>query len=181
MTALSERELRRWYWDLVLADIKFDPNQRRDRDGRWTDENLAPALLEEREEALENAEQVGGEFFHGTSGGIDRFGSGLAFLAPEPDESRPFAEGFGLDSSASGRIVRVTAKRGPSRDVSADVEDAIIEGDDPDEAVRAAAEEARLEGYRYVTFSHPSVFGGKDFRAVISLFPDEDLVIEGEA
>lgn len=34
-SALSERELRRWYWDLVLADVKFDPDQPRDEDGRW--------------------------------------------------------------------------------------------------------------------------------------------------
>jgi hypothetical protein len=122
-------------------------------------------------------ESHGARLYHGAHTAFRGFEAGQAtYLAPDPEQARVFAERFGLLPSPDARVIPVDAPPGRAKDVAAAVDAAIARDDDPQDALDAEIATARGEGYRYVTYDHPSgVEGEPDFTATVSLHPNEDL------
>lgn len=146
------------------------------------EENEAPAA------ETGPAEEVnpGTTFYHGTSAKDDfaSFKGDVVYLSENPDEAKAFAENPILGGSRGAgkpRTLKITAKGGKVKNINDTVQNAVMEDDDLDAAIAAEAKQARKEGYRYLSFEHPSTVEGVDeFTAKISLYPAEDLKIEQE-
>jgi broad specificity phosphatase PhoE len=122
--------------------------------------------------------------YHGTSAPLFAyFNDGLVYLAADPKETKVFAEnpiaggGRGVGPS---RTLTVVAAGGTRKDISSEVDDALVNDEDVDEVIGREADKARAEGHSYVTFNHPSGVEGRDeFQAIVSLNPKKDLKISG--
>jgi len=122
------------------------------------------------------------DYFHGTSAAdFTEFRDGLIYLAPAPEEALAFAVNpilGGGRGKGQPRVMKVQAKPGKSKNIDDAVMDALMNDDDIDEVIEQEATKARQEGFRYMTFHHPSSVDGSDeFEATISLYPKQDLKI----
>lgn len=118
-------------------------------------------------------------FYHGTAAeDFAEFNTDITYLSPDRDNARMFSENPILAKFQTGeqRVLEVSAKEGKTKDISASIVEAIMEDDDVDDVINQEAEQARREGYRYLSFDHPGVTD-EDFTATISLYPKEDLRI----
>lgn len=120
------------------------------------------------------------EFFHGTAAKskITRFKPGITFLSPDPENARQFAENPILSGSSDGhkgggkpRVIQVTVHSGKIKDISAEVDDAIFNDEDPDQVIAEEAKKALANGFEYVKFMHPG-HNGEDFFALVSAKPE---------
>ena len=119
-------------------------------------------------------------FYHGTAAktGIEKLKAGIVFLSPDPKNARMFSESPILSMSATGdkgggkpRVIKVTVTPGKIRDISAEVDDAIFNDEDPDPIIAEAAKKALADGFEYVKFMHPG-YDGEDFFALVSAKPE---------
>lgn len=103
---------------------------------------------------------------------------GDVYLTPQRDEAFGYARGGHLGGSA-GRpaVIAVQAAAGKTRFAHGEVDDAVLAGEDPDEALGKIISVARRQGYRYVRFLHPSFSGRGDQIVYVSLYPNEDLTL----
>ena len=69
------------------------------------------------------------------------------------------------------------AKDGKTKDISTIVDETIMDDGDLDKAIDLEAKKARERGFRYLSFLHPSTLHEGGFKAIISLYPTEDLHI----
>jgi ADP-ribose pyrophosphatase YjhB (NUDIX family) len=124
--------------------------------------------------------EKGGVLFHGTGHEhLDLSKGGETYMALDYDETHAFATGevVGTGGSMTGRspnVARMIAKPGKTIDVSAELEDALFEGDRTESDV---FNDAKKKGARYVTFNHPSNVGRLEFQVVVALHPKEDLTV----
>lgn len=127
-------------------------------------------------------------FYHGTAAkvGIDKFKAGIVFLSPDPLNARMFAESPILSGSATGdkgggkpRVINVKVTPGKIRDISAEVDDAIFNDEDPDPIIEKEAKKALNEGFEYVKFTHPG-HDGDDFFALVSAKPETIKAVDPE-
>jgi hypothetical protein len=113
----------------------------------------------------------GQRFYHGTaSPNLTKFSAGLVYLAANSKEAATFAK----DST----VLMVKGYAGTVKDISGVVDAAVADGDDVDVVIETAAQDARADGYGYVTFTHPGA-EGNDFRATVAVWP-ERLTIHKE-
>lgn len=119
-------------------------------------------------------------FYHGTAAKNDftSFQGDLVYLAPNIADAKIYAENFILAKGKQGkpRVLVVLAKNGLVRNIDAEVINAIFNDYDVDEIIETASRKARIDGYRYLEFEHPGV--EDNFLARISLYPNEDLIIQ---
>jgi hypothetical protein len=125
----------------------------------------------------------GETFYHGTTAKeFGKFRSGLTYLTSDKAEAQGFADspllaGHFEAGGGEPRAVEITAKPGKVKNIGPAIDDAIMEGVDPDEVIEGMRPELTKEGVRYVEFSHPSTSGGEDMTVRVSLYPDEDLAV----
>ena len=116
-------------------------------------------------------------FYHGTAKPLRSVKQGLMYLAPDRPSANLFATNPILNrGGTTPRVLAFEVKPGRVRDISRQVDDAIMEVSDIDldATVADEAKRARMEGYRYLSFLHPGI-GDDYFRAIVSLYPDVDL------
>ena len=126
--------------------------------------------------------KTGGRLYHGTTApDFSQFRGDYAYLTDYPTETEPYARG--MDGSNAGvgqpvrpRVIAVAAAPGKIKSIDDAVLEAIMEGD-IDETIRTEAKKARKQGYRYLSHEHPGIKTDKDYTAIISLYPQEDLSI----
>jgi hypothetical protein len=111
-------------------------------------------------------------FYHGTSArDFAGFHSGLAHLAEDPDEAAAYSK---IGGGGNPATYKVLAKAGTTIDI-----DPALDADRAALKYRTfeqTAADARAQGARYMTHTHPSFQpGGADFRVTTSLYPDQDL------
>lgn len=125
-------------------------------------------------------EENGNIFYHGTTalGEFNSFDRDLIYLSPDKPNAAMFAENPILNRGKKGRqrVLKIIAKDGKSKDITAEVLTALNNDKDIDAAIREEAKKARQQGFRYITFDHPGATDA-DFTATISLYPKEDLNI----
>jgi hypothetical protein len=150
-------------------------------------EGEAERILRRRGNA-KRQEQEKGEpqrFYHGTTASFEDFKPGEpVYLAPHQSA----AQGFANDPLAAGhaggkgkpKVLAVDAKPGKVQDIDEEVLQALDEGEGPDDIIKRMMPQFKKDGVRYVEFDHPGPGGAEDFRARVSLFPEEDLVIVRE-
>lgn len=112
----------------------------------------------------------------GTQGEFEFGRPGLAYLANEPGEAMAYARGAipgtGRGQTGDPNLVAVqVADDARVRDVDAEVADAIAADEDIDAAIEQLAEQARADGYDFITYNHPGVRADQ-FRAVVVANPD---------
>lgn len=120
-------------------------------------------------------------YYHGTSSeDFERFEQAIVYLTSDWKEALAFAKnpilGGGRGVGVS-RILKVEAKEGKTKDISTTVDETIMTDGDLDEVLVAETVKSREEGYRYLSFLHPPTHHEGEFRAIISLYPSEDIHI----
>jgi hypothetical protein len=120
-------------------------------------------------------------YYHGTSSkDFTEFGDNYTYLTDRQDEAKAFSENpiiGGGRGKGKPRVLDVTAKPGPVKDIDSEIQNGIMEGIDPDDVIKEMMPKLKDEGIRYVEFNHPSTTTGEDFKATVSLYPKEDLAI----
>lgn len=120
--------------------------------------------------------------YHGTRGMSPIKKGKTLYLTADPYEAQAYALGKipgTVRGSAGDPTVRSFKLGGFSSgmDINAEVEEALMEGDDVDPIIDAAVERARKLGYGHVTFNHPSASSHKDsgdeFPVIIPTFPED--------
>lgn len=130
--------------------------------------------------------------YHGTSAQFDKIKGnqdGVTYVATDPAEAKAFAEDpiLGGGNGSTPRVIQLSATKGKTKDVTDEVSSYVFESDPNidysamtiDDVIREEAQRAREQGYRYITFEHPSSITDGDFTARVSLFPEEDLANAG--
>jgi len=103
---------------------------------------------------------------------------GDVYLTVQRGEALGYARGGHLGGSAGRPAVAVVqAASGKTQLAHGEVDDAVLAGDDPDEALEKIISVARQQGYRYVRFLHPSFSGRGSQIVYVSLYPNEDLTL----
>lgn len=118
-----------------------------------------------------------GTLFHGTREPITVFQPRPTYLTPDETQAGQYARGVHLGGKGTGEPITlpVATKPGRTVDVNDELFKAMDDGWDVGDALEDAIANARHNGYRYVTYDHPSAGGGDDHRVVVSLHPHEDL------
>lgn len=117
--------------------------------------------------------------YHGAQEPLAAVRAGLLYLTPDEEEAWGYAEnGHRLGVKAPVPTVHTfAAKAGKTLDIEDDNFYDEVENGDVEEHIIRRAEKARAEGYRYLTFEHPSFVAGGRQSVVISLFPHQDLTM----
>jgi len=121
--------------------------------------------------------------YHGTSAKdeFSKFIGDLVYLAEDVSEAKAFAESpiiGGSRGKGRQRIITVSPKKGSIQDISSVIDLAIEEDLDIDETIINETLKARKQGHRYIQFDHPSTIRDEPFKAIVSLYPSEDLSIQ---
>jgi len=130
--------------------------------------------------------EEGGRLYHGTAArDFGQFDGDIVYLAADPSETEPFAgmaEGSNRNVSTSRRprVIAVNAAPGKIKNIDEAVADALMDDLDVEKHILAEANTARDEGFRYVSFSHPGIRSEREFDAIVSLYPKQDLKIDKE-
>lgn len=122
----------------------------------------------------------GQQWFHGTSAvEFDRFGGDMAYLTTDRTQAGQYASGAHLGGGKGGkpRVLNIDVAPGDLKNIDDDLMEAMADGDDLDDAIKALAVEARADGYRYMEYMHPNAGDQGDHLVRISLFPQEDIKI----
>lgn len=101
-------------------------------------------------------------------------------MTASPTEAAGFAQGGHLGGAGSDPQVHSFAlSPGKIREIDAEIDKAMEEDDDIDEAISKVIKEELAKGdyagASYLAFEHPSFSGGENFKALISLYPHRDL------
>lgn len=118
--------------------------------------------------------------WHGTTAPSDEIKPGVMYLSPDKENAQLFAENPILSGERGGkpRIRKFSLGSGRIKEINDAVEEEVMEGGDVDALIEREARRARQEGYRYLQFWHPGV--DEDFRVTVSLYPDEDIGVDGK-
>jgi hypothetical protein len=182
---------------------KYDPDQPRDDDGRWTDggatdsstvdhpsfdtiiessayksgKDLGAAPAPDKQASTWTPD-AGGTIFHGTTRAFNVWDTGVGYMTDDFKEAEGYAHGVHMGGGRGKwpMVMRWIAAPGKTFDVDRYVADAITNDYDPDDALKAAYKYARSKDARYVVYTHPSnVYQDKEQRVVVSLYPNEDM------
>ncbi len=171
--AAAEREM---VTGKTLADFSKKYNVSISKDGGKTWETLATAKKAPAGKAVTRETDT---LYHGTSAPeFDAFNKdGVIYLSKDPAEAKAFADNpiiGGGRGKGTPRTLEVEVPKGKTKSIDEEVQDVVMEGGDLDEVIAKAAEDARKEGYDFLSFNHPSsVDGAKDFEAIVAINPSK--------
>lgn len=136
-------------------------------------DNVAPKAGKGAQEAVSRETDT---LYHGTSApDFDAFQDGVVYLSRDPAEAKAFADNpiiGGGRGKGTPRTLEVEVPKGKTKNIDEIVQEEVMEGGDLDAAIAKAAEDARKEGYDFLSFNHPSsVDGAKDFEAIVAINP----------
>lgn len=116
--------------------------------------------------------------YHGSQNDFDSFGQGMVYMTNDEEEAWDFAQNVHRPGQAAEAsiVYTIAARPGKVLDINDELSERMMDDEDVDDIINEKAVFARQNGYRYLTFYHPSV-RGDEFEAMISLFPNKDLEI----
>lgn len=116
-------------------------------------------------------------WYHGGREDFDADKSDVVYMTPDRDQASHYASGAHAGGYGFGdpRISEMVSTGGDVADIDGAITDAIENGSFDDQVLLDAFEAAKVNGARYVEYSHPDASGEGSHRVRVSLYPKDDV------